>query len=428
VDDFSVVGKPVIRKDALDKVLGKTKFGADIVMPGMLYVKVLRSEVPHARLCSIDISKAMALPGVHAVITAQDLQASNAHGIVIKDEPVLVFEKIRKIGEPLAVVAAESEEIAEAALALIVVAIEELPAVFDPEEAMLPDAPKVHEGGNVLSLRKIRKGDVTEAFAKAAVIVEGVYRTQMQEHAYIEPEAGIAYLDRDMVVVEVSTQNPHFDRKEIARNLALPVNQVRVIQAPTGGAFGGKLDISVQIYLALLALRTKRPVRLVYSREESLIASTKRHPCILRYRTAVDKQGKLLAVEATIIGDTGAYASYGPATITRSAVHAAGPYEVPNIKVDAYTVYTNNPTAGAMRGFGVPQVAFAHEQQMDRAAEQVGISPLSIRLINALQIGSMTSTSQLLTSGVAFVDTLNKVNQKAQEFLGENFWSKGEVS
>lgn len=415
--EFAVLGKTVARQDALDKVLGKTKYSGDIVLPGMLYVKALRSETPHARIVRLDTSAAKALPGVHAVIDAKDVPCSNAHGIVVKDEPVLAQGKVRKIGEPLAVVAAENEAIAEAALALIEVDLEELPAVFDAEAAMLPEAPAIHEKGNVMALRKIRKGDVAGAFSRAAIIVENTYRTQMQEHAYIEPEAGVAYCEQDTVVLMVSTQNPHFDRKEVARNLGWPVNKVRVIQAPTGGGFGGKLDISVQIILALLAAKTKRPVRFVYTREESLIATTKRHPCILRYKTAADESGRLLAVEATIIGDTGAYASYGPATLTRSAVHATGPYEVPHVKIDAYTVYTNNPTAGAMRGFGVPQVAFAHEQQMDLVALQAGISPFEVRRINALQNGSATATGQILQGSVGLLETLARSREKAEEFL-----------
>ena len=417
--EFSVVGKSVIRKDALDKVLGKTQFSADIKLPGTLHVKIFRSQVPHAILKSIDCREAEALPGVHAVLTYKDVPGSNSHGIIVKDEPVLVYDKIRKIGEPIAVVAAITEEIAEEALSLIKVEIEQLPAVFDPEQAMNPDAPKVHAEGNIMSLRKIRKGDVAKAFAVADIIVENVYRTQMQEHAYIEPEAGIAYMDGDVVVLHVSTQNPHFDRKEVARNLARPVNKVRVIQAPTGGAFGGKLDVSVQVYIALLAVRTKRPVKLVYTREESFIASTKRHPCVIYYKTAANKQGKLLAVDATIIGDTGAYASYGPGTITRSGVHVTGPYEVPNVKVDAYTVYTNNPTAGAMRGFGVPQVAFAHEQQMDIIAERAGINPVEVRLLNALRPGSVTATGQTLETGIGISETINQSYSKAKEVLGE---------
>jgi len=418
VQELNVVGKSVIRKDALDKVLGKTQYSGDIKLPGMLHVKVLRSQVAHATLKNIDCLAAQLLPGVHAVLTAKDVPASNSYGIILKDEAVLVMDRIRKIGDALAIVAAESEEIALQALSLIQVELEELPAVFDAEEAMKAEAPKVHEKGNIQSLRKICKGDIETAFAQADIVVETIYRTQMQEHAYIEPEVGVAYLDGDVVVLLVSTQNPHYDCIEVERNLALPRNKVRIVQAPTGGGFGGKLDISVQIYLALLAIRTKRPVRLEYTREESFVASTKRHPYVIDYKTAADKYGKLMAIDVTIIGDTGAYASYGPGTLTRSAVHATGPYEVPNVKVYAYTVYTNNPTAGACRGFGVPQLAFAHEQQMDMIALKGGITPIQIRLLNALQPNSQTGTGQVLDSGVGLIATIKAAQAKAQEVLG----------
>ncbi|KJS90070.1 xanthine dehydrogenase family protein molybdopterin-binding subunit [Desulfosporosinus sp. BICA1-9] len=417
--ELNVVGKSVTRKDALDKVLGKTQYSGDIKLPGMLHVKVLRSQVAHAVLRNIDCRAAESLPGVHAVLTAKDIPGSNTHGIIIRDEPVLAIDKIRKIGDPLAVVAAETEKIALQALSLIQVEFEELPTVFDPEEAMKTEAPKVYKEGNIQYVRKIRKGDIESAFAQADIVIENIYRTQMQEHAYIEPEAGVAYLDGDVVVLRVSTQNPHFDRTEVARNLALPLNKVRIVQAPTGGGFGGKLDISVQIHIALLAIRTKRPVRLVYTREESFVTSTKRHPYIIYYKTAADKNGKLMAIDVTVIGDTGAYASYGPGTLTRSAVHATGPYEVPNVKADAYTVYTNNPTAGACRGFGVPQLAFAHEQQMDMIAQKAGISPIQVRLLNALRPNSITATRQVLETGVGFIETIKAAQAKAQEIMGQ---------
>lgn len=404
--ELSVVGKSVIRKDAFDKVLGKTRYSADIKMPGMLQAKVLRSTVPHALVKKIDVTKAAALPGVHAVLTAKDVPGPNGHGIIFKDEPVLVQDKIRKIGDGLAVVAADTEEIANEALKLIEVEIEELPGVFDPVAAMQEDSPKIHGDSNILALRKIIRGNPDEVFASADIVVENEYQTQMQEHSYIEPEAGIAYMEDDIVVIKASTQNAHFDCREIARNLALPQSRIRMIQAPTGGGFGGKLDVSVQIYLGLLALKTQRPVKLVYSREESFITSSKRHPCRIRYRTAADKTGKLLAIDVHVVGDTGAYSSYGPAPITRLAVHAAGPYEVPNAKIYAYTVYTNNPTAGAMRGFGVPQVSFAYEQQMDIVAEKAGISPLEVRLRNSLKKGSATVTGQVMDIEGSIGDTL----------------------
>lgn len=417
--DYSVVGKSVLKKDALDKALGKAVFADDITFSNMLYGRSLRSKVPHGILKSIDISKAKKLPGVHAVLTAEDIPGTNNFGIILKDEPVMVGidQKIRRVGDSLALVAAETEEIAEQALDLIEVEVEELPGVFCPVEAMKEDAPKVYEKGNVLAARTIVKGDVEQAFAQCAHVVEKLYKTVPVEHAYIETEAGVATYDGDLITVWVCTQNPHYDQKEIARNLKIGMNKVRVIQAATGGGFGGKLDISVQVHLALLTKATKRPVKMVYSRKESISNSVKRHPYIMKIKAGCDKEGKLLAWDCEIIGDTGAYASYGPGTLTRSAVHGTGPYEVPNVKIKAYTVYTNNTQAGAMRGFGVPQVAFAHESQMDILAELVGITPLEMRLKNALRVGSLTATGSELKESVGIVPTLERVAEKAREIF-----------
>ncbi|MCX7779672.1 MAG: molybdopterin-dependent oxidoreductase [Negativicutes bacterium] len=417
MSEFKVVGQSVPKADALDKVIGRAKFAADISFPGMLYAKALRSPVAHGILQHIDYSAAAALPGVAAVLTGKDVPGANNFGIIIKDEPVIVKngEKIRKIGDTLALVAAENEAIAEQALALIKVDIEELTPVLCPIAAMQPDAPKIYDKGNVLAVRKIVKGDTEAGFRDSAVVVQQQYKTQMVEHAYIEPEAGIALFDGDVVTMWVSTQNPHYDAKEVARNLNIGLNKVRVIQAATGGGFGGKLDVSVQVHLAMLAVVTRRPVRMVYSRTESIKNSVKRHPYTITMKTGADANGRLTAFECTIIGDTGAYASYGPGTLTRSAVHATGPYEIPNVKITAYTVYTNNPQAGAMRGFGVPQVAFAHEAQMDMLAEKVGISPLEIRLLNALRPGSLTATGQYLEQSVGIVSTLEAAAAKVRE-------------
>ncbi|WP_425058283.1 hypothetical protein SCACP_29280 [Sporomusa carbonis] len=411
MSQYRIVGQSVKKVDAVEKVLGKAQFAADIYFDGMLYAKVFRSDIPHGILRAIDVSKAAALPGVAVILTGNDVPGANSTGMIVKDEPVLVRinGKIRKIGDPLALIAAETEELAEKALELIDVDIEVLPPVFDPVAAMTDTAPKIYDDGNVLAVRKIRKGDVAAAFQQCAVVVEQEYRTQMVEHGYIEPEAGVAKLDGDVVTLWVSTQNTHFDAKEVARNLNIGLDKVRVIQAATGGGFGGKLDISVQVHLGLLAMKTRRPVKLVYTRTESIINSAKRHPCTIKMKTGTDRSGKLLAMECSIIGDTGAYASYGPGTLTRSAVHATGPYEIPHIAIDAYTVYTNNPTAGAMRGFGVPQVAFAHESQMDMLAEKIGISPLEIRLRNAFRPGSVTATGAELNQSVGIVPTLEKV-------------------
>ncbi|HWR41939.1 xanthine dehydrogenase family protein molybdopterin-binding subunit [Sporomusa sp.] len=422
MSQYRIVGQSVKKLDAVDKVLGKAQFAADIHFDGMLYAKVFRSNVPHGILRSIDVSKAEALPGVAVILTGKDVPGSNSTGMIIKDEPVLVKnnEKIRKIGDPLALIAAETEALAEKALELIEVDIEVLPPVFDPVAAMTDSVPKIYADGNVLAVRKIRKGDTAAAFQRCAVVVEQEYRTQMVEHGYIEPEAGVAKFDGDVVTMWVSTQNTHFDAKEVARNLKVGLDKVRVIQAATGGGFGGKLDISVQVHLGLLAMKTRRPVKLVYTRTESIVNSAKRHPCTIKMKTGTDEIGKLLAMECSIIGDTGAYASYGPGTLTRTAVHATGPYEIPHVAIDAHTVYTNNPTAGAMRGFGVPQVAFAHESQMDMLAEKIGMSPLEIRLLNAFRPGSVTATGAELKQSIGIVPTLEKTATAAKTIFSSH--------
>lgn len=413
------VGSSTIKPDALAKVTGQALFAADMKRPGMLYCKVVRNEsaIVHARIENIDVSEAAAVPGVVAVLTAKDIPGPNGVGIIIKDEPVLVSDKIRRHGDALALVVAETEEIAIAAGKKVRATLQELPAYFDPLSAMASDAVKIHGSSNILTLRKVRKGDVEAGFAASKVIVERKYTTQSVEHAYIEPEAGLAEYDGRMVTIWVSTQNTHFDRKEVARNMGLGVHQVRIVQAVTGGGFGGKLDISVQCYLALAAYKTGRPVKMVWQREESMVASAKRHPYLIDYKSGVDADGKLLAVKAKIIGDSGAYASYGPAVLTRAAVHATGPYEVQNVYVDAYAVYTNNPQAGAMRGFGVPQMAFAHETQMNLLAEELGLSPLEIRRRNVLRPGGMTATGQVLKNSVGIGLTLEQACEKAEKLF-----------
>ena len=413
------IGDSVLKSDALAKVTGQALFAADMKRPGMLFCKVVRNEskIAHAVIESIDVAEAVATPGVVAVFTAKDIPGTNGVGIILKDEPVLVGDKVRRYGDALALVVAETEAIAIAAGKKVRATLKELPAYFDPIAAMAPDAVKIHGSSNVLTLRKVRKGDVEAGFAASKVIVERKYTTQAIEHAYIEPEAGLAEFDGRMVTVWVSTQNTHFDRKEVARNLGLGVHQVRIVQAVTGGGFGGKLDISVQCYLALAAYKTGRPVKMVWQREESMIASAKRHPYFIEYKTGADAEGKLLAVKANIIGDSGAYASYGPAVLTRAAVHATGPYEVPNVYVDAYAIYTNNPQAGAMRGFGVPQMAFAHETQMDILAEELGLSPFEIRRRNVLRPGGATATGQVLEHSVGIGKTLEQACSEAQKLF-----------
>lgn len=416
IADKSIIGKPVLKKDGWSKVSGEARFASDISLPGMLYAKVLRSTVPHARVINVDYKQALKLTGVVSILTWQDIPGRNRVGIVFKDEPVLVEDKIRRVGDAIALVAAEKQEIAEAALKKVRVQWQELPGIFSTEAAMADGAPALHEqDGNIMLHRKIRKGNLERVLREADLVIENTYKTPFVEHAYLEPESSVAVRDGNGVTVWTCTQNPHFDRDEIAAVLGLEQSRVRVIQQHTGGGFGGKLDISTQCHAALLAWHTGRPVKLVYSREESFMASSKRHPSTIQYLSAASKDGKLLGVRVKIVADTGAYASYGPGVVNRMAFHATGPYAVPHVHVDAYGVYTNNPYCGAMRGFGVPQVSIAHESQMELLAAALNLDSWEIRRINLLRIGSSTATQQVLKHSVGLEETLRLVENKVKE-------------
>lgn len=414
--EYSVIGKSQVKVDALEKVLGTTKFAADYRLPGMLYGGVFRSQVPHATIKNLNLEKARALDGVEAVLDYHAIPGKNRFGIIIKDEPCLVDDKIRRYGDALAVVAAKSPEILAAALGQIEVEYSEIEPVFSFERALEADAPIIHGTTNIHQVKHLECGDVDAAFADCDVIIENTYSTHRLSHMFIEPDAGVAYYDDDgLMTVVASTQNPHYDRNEVAALLGLPYNQVRVIQAATGGGFGGKLDISVQCHCALLTYYTKKPVRIVRSRSESTMVSSKRHPMTMTAKTGATLDGMLLAMEIKMTGDTGAYASYGPAVITRAMAHCTGPYNIPNVRADATFVYTNNPMGGAFRGFGVPQVAVCHEGQMNALARELGIDPIEIRLKNAHQVGSQLPTGQILENSVGFSDTLKKAQAKAGE-------------
>ncbi len=414
--EHCIIGKSILKKDGWSKVSGQAKFTDDISLPGMLYAKVLRSTVPHATVKGIDFAGALGLPGVVSVLTWKDVPGRNRVGIIIKDEPVLVEDKIRRIGDAVAVIAAEKQDIAEAALQKVSVNLEELSGLFTTGEAMADGAPLIHDrSGNIMAHRKVRKGDLDQALKSADLVIENTYRTPYVEHASLEPESSIALREGDSMTVWTSTQNPHFDRDEVAAVLGIEQNKVRVVQQHTGGGFGGKLDISTQCHAALLSWHTRRPVKLTYTREESFFVSSKRHPSTIKYLSAVSKTGKLLGVRVNVIADTGAYASYGPGVINRMAFHATGPYEVDNVHVDAYGVYTNNPYCGAMRGFGVPQLSFVHESQMDLLAEALGMDSWEIRRINLLRIHSSTATRQVLKNSVGMEETLNTVEAEAKK-------------
>jgi nicotinate dehydrogenase large molybdopterin subunit len=416
VPEFSVIGKSVQRFDGQEKVTGAAQFAADLDLPGALCLRVLRSNVAHAYVKSIDVDEALKVPGVIEIFTSKDIGGINSYGIIVKDQPALT-NKVRYKGEALALVAAENEVSAKEALRLIKVDLEELPAVFDVWSALNDTSPLIHENGNVLTVSKIKKGDVESALNQAEVVISRKYTTQRIEHCYIETEAGVAYMDGDLLVIKVCTQNPHYDRRDVSRVLGIPMNKVRIIQTVTGGGFGGKLDISVQCFLGIAALKLKRPVRMTYDRHESFIASGKRHPFFIDYTTAADNKGKILAVKVRIVGDTGAYASYGPATLIRAAVHATGPYEVPNVDIEGACVYTNNPFSGAMRGFGTPQLAFASESQLDIVAGALNISPLEIRRRNIVHEGSITATGQKLDGSIGIIKTLEAAWDKALQVM-----------
>ncbi|NLC37823.1 MAG: molybdopterin-dependent oxidoreductase [Clostridia bacterium] len=414
---YHTVGKPVIRKDATAKVLGEAVYTGDIKLPGLLHGKALRSSYPHALIKNINTEKAKAVSGVHAVLTAKDIPGINAFGLAIADQPVLADKKVRMMGDAVALVAAETDEIALEALDKIKVDYEPLPAYFTVDDALREDAIPIHEKGNLLQHTRVRKGNVEEGFAQSDVIIENTYQTQRVDHAYIEPETSIAFLDQEgILTVWTSTQYPFRDRRQIAPVVDLPMNRVRVIQMVTGGAFGGKDDITTEIQASLLAVKTGRPVKVTWSRRESMVCSTKRHPMRIWIKTGATKEGKLMAMEGKVYSDKGAYCSIGHFITKKTGLHLSGPYYIPHIKVDTYAVYTNNTICGPYRGFGILQAAFAHESQMDQLAEKLGISPLEIRMRNALKAGLPTATGQVFQYGVGFYDTLLKAKEYMETY------------
>ncbi len=353
-------------------------------------MKILFAERPHARIVRLDTSRAEAYPGVVAVLTAKDVPV-NEFGLQQRDQPVLCGDVVRFVGDKIALIVAETEKAATAARDLIQVEFEDLPVVTDPITAMKPDAPLVHPelgDSNVCVHYKIRKGDVAAGFAQSDVIVESEYHLPFQEHAYLQPEAGLAYLDDEgRVTVQVGGQWPHTDREQIAHALALPIEQVRVIYPAIGGAFGGREDMSVQIVLALAAWKLRRPVKIIWSRRESIIGHGKRHPMTLRARWGATRAGKLVAAEMEIIADAGAYLFTTNKVLGNATIVCTGPYFIPHVKVDTYGVYTNNIPTCAFRGFGAPQGNFLAEMQMNKLADALGIDPVEFRMRNALREG-----------------------------------------
>jgi xanthine dehydrogenase molybdenum-binding subunit len=428
-------------QDIADRVTGRAKYTDDYTFPGMLFARTLRSAYPHANVRHINTSAAKTLPGVRAVLTADDIPGENIHGLVYLDWPVLVGvgQRARYMGDAIAIVAADTQEIADEAIRLIEVEYEVLPVVDNPVFAHSPEAPILHEGredGNLLKHIKVRHGDIEQGFAEADVIIERTYQTPTTEHAFLEPECAIGIpagydADHAKLTVYVGSQIPYQDRNQIARAMGLPDDSVRVRGVLIGGGFGGKEDIAGQIHVALLAQATGRPVKMLYTRQESLLFHPKRHATVIRIKTGAKKDGTLTAVEAELYGDGGAYASLSDKVMTRATTHATGPYNVPHAKIDCYAMYTNNPPSGAFRGFGVTQSAFAVEQNMDLVAEALGMDPAEFRLKNAQKVGVTTATGQLLRESVGLIETIRKVDADMRGSANGSFrwgWREGDTA
>ncbi|HEU4451038.1 MAG TPA: molybdopterin cofactor-binding domain-containing protein [Gaiellaceae bacterium] len=411
------VGETVRRSDAVPKVAGEFAYASDLHAAGMLWGHTVRSPHAHALVHAIDTAKALAMPGVHAVLTHEDVPGEKRYGLEFRDQPVLAFERVRYFGEPVAVVAAEHPEQARRAAEQVRVEYEPLDPITDPERAH--EQPPMHPQSwtqghgyrddprpNVLRSIVIRHGDPD---AEGDVSVTGTYELGIQDQAFLGPESGLAVPDGEGGVdVYVATQWLHVDRDQVAPCLGLPAEQVRIHLAGVGGAFGGREDLSMQIHGAMLALRTNRPVRFVYNREESFVGHIHRHPARIRMEHRANSDGKLVCVHATILLDGGAYASSSTAVISNAASFACGPYAVPNALVEATCVYTNNPPCGAMRGFGSVQSCFAHEGQMDRLAAALELDPVEVRLRNALAPGDVLPTGQRVTGSLPVADVIRR--------------------
>lgn len=436
---MSQLGKSAQRIDALGKVTGQTLYPGDINHPDQAYMKILFANRPHAIIRNIRTQAAESIDGVIAVFTAKDVPV-NEYGLGVKDQPVLCgpgsskpfTDRVRFIGDQVALVIAESEEIAARARDLIEVEYEDLPVLTDPQEAMKSTTIKTHpeHDSNIFCHYRIRRGDVEAAFNRADVVIEGEYRTPVQEHAYLQPEAGISYIDDEgRVTIEVAGQWIHEDQEQIAHALDLPEEKIRVIYPAIGGAFGGREDMSVQIVLALAAWRLwqrgiHRPVKIVWSREESIIGHHKRHPYIIRAKWGASRDGKVIAADMELIADGGAYVYTSPKVLGNATIMCTGPYEIPNVKVDSYAVYTNNLPNGAFRGFGGPQGAFAAETQMNRLAEALGIDPVELRMRNILREGSLLSVGNPLPAGVSLPEVVEACAHEAGWQHGEDGWRK----
>ncbi|MFF0446735.1 xanthine dehydrogenase family protein molybdopterin-binding subunit [Streptomyces sp. NPDC004609] len=427
------IGESTLRPDATLKVTGEFAYSSDMWHEDMLWGHTLRSTVAHAEIRSLDIAEALATPGVHAVLTYDDLPADVKHyGLEIRDTPVLAHGKVRHHGEPVALVAADHPETARRAAAKIRVEYAELPLITDEESATAPGAVLVHEGRddhhsghvphpNILHRQPIVRGDAAKAAERADVVVRGEYVFGMQDQAFLGPESGLAVpTDDGGVELYVATQWLHSDLRQIAPVLGLPEDRVRMTLSGVGGAFGGREDLSMQIHACLLALRTGRPVKMVYNRFESFFGHVHRHPARLTYEHGATRDGRLTHVRCRIVLDGGAYASASPAVVGNASSLGVGPYAVDDVEIEAIALYTNNPPCGAMRGFGAVQACFAYEAQMDRLAAALGMDPVEFRQLNAMEQGTIMPTGQRVDSPAPVAELLRRV--KARPLPPERQW------
>jgi len=407
------VGESPVRPDGAQKTRGEFAYSSDLWADDMLWGATLRSPHPYARIKGVDITEALKLPGVHAVLTHEDVPGDNIYGLEHPDQPVLAVDVVRYQGEPVAIVAADHPETARRAADRIVVEYEVLTPVTDAEAAMRPESPVLHpahEGGNVVRHAPIRAGEENPV---ADVVVTGEYTVGMQDQAFLGPESGLAVPAEDGGVdLYIATQWLHADQRQVTHALGLPDDKVRLHLAGVGGAFGAREDLSMQIHACLLALHTRKPVKIVYGREESFFGHVHRHPALMRYEHGATRDGDLVYLKAEIILDGGAYASTTSAVTSNAATLGAGPYRVPNVRIDSYGVYTNNPPCGAMRGFGAVQACFAYESQMDKLAAALGMDPVDLRIRNAAERGTVLPTGQVIDSPAPVAELLERVRAK----------------
>jgi len=411
------VGRDLVKLDSIEKVTGRAKYAGDLQMDGMLYAAPARSKIAHALVKSVDVSSALAYPGVSAVFTAADIPGQNLTSPTgKKDQPFINNDHIRFMGEAVAVVVGDSIETARRAAELVKAEYEELPVIAAPAQALERDAAKIHDGGNIMAEKRTIRGNYAKAAAEADLIISNTYTTQAVDHSFIEPDACVAYWDGDVLTVRTTTKSAHHDQDGVCTALDLPPERVRVKSCFVGGSFGGKSDIQLVCMTALCAFKLGRPVKMVSTREEVLIATTKRHPSIIKYTHAVRKDGKILGISVDITLEAGGYGGYSGSVLGRIVGHAVGPYDIDNVEVHGRAVYTNKPSSGAMRGYGTPQASFAYEAQMDIIAERLGMSPFEIREINAIMPGDKNGTGQVMSDDIRFRETLEDLRQYAAAF------------